>query len=47
MPILKNDKFTNKYLVKIAVEQGNPKRLYCFSQKINFQAAGDKKNDEY
>lgn len=46
LPILRKEKFTGKYLTKIAVSQGDPRKLYCFSQKLSLMS-GDKKADEY
>ena len=46
VPILKGDKFTSKYLIKIVVKQGDPHQLYCFTQRIQLQQTANK-IDEY
>lgn len=47
MPVLKVDKFTGKYVIKIVVQQGEPTFVYCFSQKIQLQSATDRKQEEF
>jgi len=45
LPVMNSGTFTGRFLAKIIVKQGDPTKLYCFSQKIVLQAMSDKKYD--
>lgn len=47
VPVVKDGAFTGRYLGKIIVKQGEPTKLYCFSQKIVIQSLTDKKYDDF
>lgn len=47
LPVFNGETFTGRYVAKIIVKQGDPNKLYCFTQKIVLQSSTEKKYDEF
>lgn len=47
VPVVREGNFTGRYLGKIIVKQGDPAKLYCFTQKVVIQSVIDKKYDDF
>lgn len=47
LPVFSGETFTGRYVAKIIVKQGDPNKLYCFTQKIVLQSSTEKKYDEF
>lgn len=47
LPVLRHGLPTGRYVGKIIVQQGEPTKLYCFSQRILLQSTNDKRYDDF
>jgi hypothetical protein len=47
LPVMSEGTFTGRFLAKIIVKQGDPSKLYCFSQKVVLQSVNEKKYDDF
>lgn len=47
IPVTKNGIPNDRYLGKIIIKQGEPAKLYCFTQKVVLNSSADKRYDEF